>query len=345
MKKQNGFWTGAAAALFAFLVVLYCNVAAAAEDKATSWIFQLYITAKDAPEATSAATFADEVDKKSNGRLKIKTYLGGTLGYSGFDLANVCAKGAVQMVVASGQATATIDPVFAAADQPFRFPKLSFDYDKIEPRLAMLEAKPIYDRHAAALGLENLGSIVFPNSLLAKKKVATVEDWKGLKLRTYGRVISDLGEALGASVHKVAFSELYSALATGVVEANVSSAQVGIENRLYEVCKYFNDWPLLVYSKFYFINKKSWDALPKDLQDIVTSAAATMFHTMWKEQFVDEPLSRKVLESKGMTMVEIAPAEVAKVGDICNEKLLPTWQKEMGPDGQQLFNIFAKYAK
>ena len=345
MKKQTKFWRGAAVVLFSLLVVLYCNVSATAAGKTTSWIFQLYVTAKDAPETVSALKFADEVNKKSKGRLKIKVYPGGTLGYSGLELANVCAKGAVTMVVASGQATSTIDPIFAAADQPFRFPKLSFDYDKIQPRLAFKEAKPIYDRHAAKLGLVTLGVIAFPNSLLAKKSVKTVADWKGLKLRTYGRVISDLGKALGASVHKVAFSELYSALATGVVEANVSSAQVALENRLYEVCKYFNPWPLLIYSKFYFVNKKAWDALPADLKDIVTSAAAPMFHTMWKEHFVDEPESRKALVSKGMTMVDIAPAEVAKVGEICNKKLLPTWLKEMGADGQKLFNIFAKYAK
>ena len=345
MKRKAKFWRGAAVIMFSLLVVLYCNVAPAAAEKTTSWIFQLYTSAKNAPETVSAMKFADDVNKMSKGRLKIKVYLGGTLGYSGFQLANVCAKGAVTMVVASGQATSAVDPIFSASDQPFRFPKLSFEYDKIQPRLAFKEAKPIYDKHAAKLGLVDLGVIAYPNSLLAKKAVRTVEDWKGLKLRTYGRVISDIGKLLGASVHKVAFAELYSALATGVVEANVSSAQVALENRVYEVCKYFNAWPLLIYSKFYFVNKKAWDALPKDLKDIVTSAAAPMFRTMWQEHFVDEPQSRKALVAKGMTMVNIAPSEVAKVEELCNQKLLPTWKKEMGADGQKLFKIFAKYAK
>jgi len=41
------------------------------------------------------------------------------------------------------------------------------------------------------------------------------------------------------------------------------------------------------------VNKNSWNALPQDLQGIVTSAASTMFREMWKEQFVDEMQSRK----------------------------------------------------
>jgi TRAP-type C4-dicarboxylate transport system substrate-binding protein len=158
-------------------------------------------------------------------------------------------------------------------------------------------------------------------------------------------VISALGHLLGSSVHTVAFSELYAAMATGVIEANVSSAQVALENRLYEVCKYFDCWPLLVYSKFYFVNKNSWNALPKDLQGIVTSAAQPMFREMWKEQFVDELDTRKTLASKGMTIVDIAPTEIAKVADMCNKQLLPAWLAKTGADGQQLFKIFEKYSK
>ena len=166
-----------------------------------------------------------------------------------------------------------------------------------------------------------------------------------MKLRTYGKVISDLGNLLGASIHTVAFSELYAAMSTGVIDANISSAQVGLENRLHEVCKYFNGWPLVIYSKFYFVNKNSWNALPPDLQGIVTSAANTMFREMWKEQFVDELQTRKNLESKGMTIVDIAPTEIAKVSDMCKKQLLPPWLAKTGADGQQLFKLFDKYSK
>jgi TRAP-type C4-dicarboxylate transport system substrate-binding protein len=163
MEKRNKLWMGVTAVMFSLLVGLSASAAAAASpEKATSWIFQLYVTAKDSPEALTATKFVDEVDKRSNGRLKIKPYLAGTLGFSGTELANVCAKGAVNMAVATGQATASIDPIFSAVDEPFRFPKLTFEYDKIEPRLALVEAKPIFDRHAEALGLVNLGNIVYP---------------------------------------------------------------------------------------------------------------------------------------------------------------------------------------
>ena len=127
-------------------------------------------------------------------------------------------------------------------------------------------------------------------------------------------------------------------------EGNVGNARSTLDNKFYEVCDYYLRWPLIAYSKFYLVNKQAWEALPPDLQAIVTDAANTMVRRMWEEEWMAEFDMQKELAAKGMQVVEISPEEIAKATAIIEAKVWPEWLEKAGDDGKALLDIFLKYS-
>jgi len=114
-----------------------------------------------------------------------------------------------------------------------------------------------------------------PVYLLTKKPIESVEDFKGLKLRApgaYGKFVRNLG----ASPVSLTWSEIYTGLATGVIDGSIGSNLIDHRDGNHvEVAKYMYRLPLAGAQVLpVFINEKAWNALPQDLQAIVRAATA-----------------------------------------------------------------------
>lgn len=124
-----------------------------------------------------------------------------------------------------------------------------------------------------AQGIVHLGDVLQPGVyLLTKKPINTLADLAGMKLRAPGAYGSHMRE-LGVAPVTMAFAEVYTSLATGVIDGCASSNLVDYrDGKWYEQAKYLYPLPLSgAQAAPVIVNKAAWDSLPADLQAALAS--------------------------------------------------------------------------
>ena len=114
-----------------------------------------------------------------------------------------------------------------------------------------------------------------PGILATKKPVRTLADLKGMKIRGTG-LSAGIATALGATAVGMPQPETYDALQKGVVEGTFCPVETLKGWKQGEVIAYITDTKAIGYTTAMFVamNQKSWDALPTDLQEIITTVSA-----------------------------------------------------------------------
>jgi len=113
---------------------------------------------------------------------------------------------------------------------------------------------------------------VYPTAMVSKKPVVKLEDLKGLKIRTSG-ALADMFKELGAAPTMIPGEEIYLALQTGVIDAaHWGAASGALSIKLCEVAKYYFQPNLSMTTDIIVLNKKSFEALPSDLQQALDRA-------------------------------------------------------------------------
>jgi TRAP-type C4-dicarboxylate transport system substrate-binding protein len=180
-----------------------------------------------------------------------------------------------------------------------------------------------------------------PQGIYTKKPLNSAADLKGVKWRAYSPATARIAELVGAQPVTVQAAELSQALATGVVEATMTSGATGVDSKLYEHLKYYYDTQAWLPKNAVIVNKKSFDALDKPTQDAVLKAAtAAEARGLAASQRVNTDTLAK-LKANGMQV--LAPsaalkADLKKVGDT----MLKEWLEKAGPEGKTLVDAFGK---
>ena len=178
--------------------------------------------------------FANLVGEKSNGQLQIVVNSGGSLGFEGQEMLRVVGNGTLPIAeVLMGNVQGT-EPIFGLTSLPL----LVEDY---EGARALYEtAKPAYE---AALERNNQRLLYAapwpPSGMFTKSEVTTPGGFGGLKVRTYDSNSAEFVEGLNAQGVAIPFSELFTALSTGLVNSVLTSTPTGVDASLWEVTDYF----------------------------------------------------------------------------------------------------------
>jgi TRAP-type C4-dicarboxylate transport system substrate-binding protein len=164
---------------------------------------------------------------------------------------------------------------------------------------------------------------------------------KGLKMRTYNPATSRVAELLGAQPVTIQAAELAQAMATGAVNANITSAATGYDTKAWEQVKYFYDAQAWLPKNIVFVNQAAFGALDKATQDAVLKAAADAEARGWKLSEEKTKWYKDELVKNGMTIAPPAPAlatDLKKIG----ETMTGEWAKQAGPDGQAMVDAYKK---
>ena len=143
--------------------------------------------------------------------------------------------------------------------------------------------------------------IQLPVYVLTKEPVNSVEDFKGLKIRApgaYGKFLRNLG----ASPASMSWSEIYTSLATGVIDGSIGSNLIDHRDGNHvEVAKYMYRLPIAGTQTLpVVVNKSAWNKLPKDLQAIVRAASAVHAREQMTKSRLWESQAIADMEKKGM---------------------------------------------
>jgi tripartite ATP-independent transporter DctP family solute receptor len=264
--------------------------------------------------------FAEIVQAKSGGKIKVNLFPGGTLGS---DQANVSAiqGGTLEMASMNSGIFANQVKEFAIYDFPFMFQnEKEADFIVDGPFGKNLHNK-LQDKGIVGLAYFELG---FRNITNSKRPVNKVEDLEGLKLRVIPNPINvDWVRALGANPTPLPFPEVYAALEQKAIDGQENPVTVINANKFFEVQKH------VVLSNHQYnpqsvvISKKFWDGLDAAQKKIVGDAAleAAKYQRAQARAQVANALDN--MKKNGMQVTEFSAAEVSKLRD----KLRPVTAK------------------
>ncbi len=290
---------------------------AQAQDKVIKFATQ---NPKGHPIVMGMEKFAEIVQAKSGGKIKVNLFPGGTLGS---DQANVSAiqGGTLEMASMNSGIFANQVKEFAIYDFPFMFQNEKEADFIVDGAFGKNLHNKLEDKGIVGLAYFELG---FRNITNSKRPVNKVEDLEGLKLRVIPNPINvDWVRALGANPTPLPFPEVYAALEQKAIDGQENPVTVINANKFFEVQKH------VVLSNHQYnpqsvvISKKFWDGLDAAQKKIVGDAAleAAKYQRAQARAQVASALDN--MKKNGMQVTEFSAAEVSKLRD----KLRPVTAK------------------
>jgi C4-dicarboxylate-binding protein DctP len=230
-----------------------------------------HVVANDTPKGKGAEYFKKLAEERTKGRVKVEVYPNSQL-YKDKEELEALQLGAVQMLAPS---LAKFGPLGVREFEVFDLPYIFDNYDELHKvtrgpvgaaLLKKLEPKGIIGLAYWDNGFKDMS---------ANKPLRKPEDFKGLKMRIQSsKVLDSQMRDLGAIPQVMAFSEVYQALQTGVVDGTENPPSNLYTQKMHEVQKYLtlSDHGYLGYAVI--VNKKFWDGLPADIRKTLESAMA-----------------------------------------------------------------------
>src|SRR5690242_4473029 len=222
-----------------------------------------HVVASDTPKGRGAERFKQLAEQLTKGRVKVEVYPNSTL-YKDKEELEALQLGSVQMLAPS---LAKFGPLgvkeFEVFDLPYILPDKAA-LNKVtqgalgKKLLGLLQAKGIVGLAYWDNGFKDMS---------ANKKLLLPADFRGLKMRIQSsKVLEAQMRALGAIPQVMAFSEVYQALATGVVDGTENPPSNEYTQKMHEVQKYTTRSGHGYVGYAVITNKKFWDGLPADIR-------------------------------------------------------------------------------
>lgn len=271
--------------------------------------------------------FAEIVQAKSGGKIKVNLFPGGQLGS---DQANVTAVqgGTLEMVSMNTGILASVAKELAIVDFPFLFANAKeadalMDGPVGKKLHAKLEEKGIVGVAFFELGFRNITN--------SKRPLNKVEDIDGLKLRVIPNPINvDWVKALGANPTPMPFPEVYGGLESKAIDGQENPLTVIAANKFWEVQKHVAITNHQYNPQSVIFSKKVWDTLSAAEKKLIEDAALEAAKYQREQSRAMMATALDTMKKNGMAVTEFPPAEVAKF----REKMKPVIAKHSATVGE-----------
>lgn len=291
------------------------------------------------PHARCGMWIVKDIERRSQGRLKIEYYYANSL---------VPAK---QLIDALEKGVADI-AFINAAYQPGKLPLLTVntlpatspgEYYPTAKAMAELIQMPEIQAELDKLNIRYLGPL--PNTTYgiwtSKKQVRSLNDLKGLKIRTLG-LMTNLLHALGGVPVALGATEIYSAIEKGTLDGGGANPTMALGYKWEEVTNYYYPIAFGNVAMFVGINKNSWKKIPPDIQKHFTAVheiACGVSHQIYQGE--GETMLNKYVKEGKITVTQPSAEDFAKVRKVAREKIWSDWVKKMkkrGLPGQKVMD-------
>ena len=323
-------------ALVGSAVLLSGQASAQVSERTLRWAQQ---NSMEHPQALGAKKFADLVEQKSGGKIKVRVFPGGQLG--GY-LQNVSALqgGTLDLMVLNAGLLVGIVKDFAVLDLPFLFNTAEEADAVVDGPVGTKLFEKLPDKGLVGLGYFELG---FRNVTNSKRPIVKAEDFQGIKLRVLqSPLFIDLFNTLGANTVAMPFPEVYTALEQRVIDGQENPVTVIFDTKFQEVQKYLSLTRHIYNAQSVIMSKKTWDKLSEEERKIVQ---ASLNEAEAYQRQVSREKSLQVLEDlkkAGMQVNEVSPQEIARI----REKIKPVVDKYAKEAGEPLMaEVNAEIAK
>jgi TRAP-type C4-dicarboxylate transport system substrate-binding protein len=246
--------------------------------------------------------WADMIEKKSGGKLKVTVFAAGILGKPA-DHWDMAQNGVVDITWGTHNYTAGRFPLTSAMDLPFLIKSakggsralheyyvkhLQKEHDKV--KVLWLQCPAPFQLH------------------MVSKIVLQPQDMAGLRIRTGGGQLSEIVKALGAVPVALAVPETYNALERGVVDGTILPYEAAKSFKLAEVAKQVIDVRMFTASQFTVMNLAKYNGLPADLRQVIDELSGA-----WGAEFAGAAWDGA--EEEGLEAMRQAGVQLHKLTD------------------------------
>ncbi|MGC9325809.1 MAG: TRAP transporter substrate-binding protein [Desulfomonilia bacterium] len=254
-------------------------------------------------QCKAGESWAQEIEKRTDGAVKINVYPGGTL-----TAADACYDGAVKGISDIGMScfayTRGRFPVMEAADLPLGYTSGKNATLTINEFYAQTQPQELDDVHVFYLHAHG------PGLLHTQKPVENLDQIKGMKIRSTG-LSAKVVEALGGVPVAMPQGGTYEALQKGVVEGTFAPIETLKGWKQAEVVKYTTDCHMIGYTTAMYVvmNKDKWSQLPEDIQKIFTEVSTEWIDVHGAASDEADNEGREFTKELGNSIIELSEEE------------------------------------
>lgn len=263
--------------------------------------------------------FAENVEKRTDGRVKGQLYPGAQLG-SNARMIEGLQFGTLEVYVGPPAYLVGQDERFQVLDTPGIFT----DVDHAARTMRDPEFRDAYLALGGDKGLKGISLFIYsPTSFATKKPLRTLADFNGLKLRVLASEMERAAtDTLGATAVPMDFSEVVPALERGTVDGMKSGLSAFTAIKVYDVVKYATLTHEAIIPEVMVVSKQWFDGLPADIQQILVEEGSAIEPGLLEYTKQAQEDARGIWESKGGELIEFSDADktemmgkLAKVAD------------------------------
>lgn len=298
-----------------------------------------YGLADDSNQGRAVKFFADDLAKRSGGKMKAKGFANASLG-GDVQMQNALIGGAQEMMVGSTATLVGIVKDFGVYDLPFLFANEKEADAVLDGAFGQKLAARLQEKGLVGLVYWENG---FRNLTNTKRPITRLEDMQGVKLRVMQNpVYIDMFNSFGANAVPLPFSELFTALETKTVDGQENPVNTIQSSKFYEVQKYLSITKH-VYSPWIVIaSKKWWDGLNADEKKAMQESAVAARNFERTDSRAAAANAIEYLKSKGMQVSVVNDKEIGRMRD----KALPAYMKFAADGGADVVkDLQAELAK
>ncbi|MDP2169598.1 MAG: TRAP transporter substrate-binding protein [Rhodocyclaceae bacterium] len=295
-----------------------------------------HVVAADTPKGKGAEFFKHKAEEMTKGRVKVEVYANSTL-YKDKEEMEALQLGAVQMLAPS---LSKFGPLGVKEFEVFDLPYIFDGYDSLRKVTLGPVGRQLLDK-LEARGIKGL--TYWDNgfkSISANTPIKSPADLKGKKMRIQSsKVLEEQYRTLGAIPQVMAFSEVYQALQTGVVDGTDNPHSNLYTQKMHEVQKHMTitDHNYLGYAVI--VNKKFWDGLPADVRKQLDDAMdqATRYANQIAKVENDDAL--EMVRKSGKTQIYVPTKEELSA---FKKAMIPVHKKMESRVGKQTIDAVYK---
>ncbi|WP_448045099.1 TRAP transporter substrate-binding protein [Bradyrhizobium liaoningense] len=326
-------------AIAASIAALALGLAGPASAQSPIIIKFSHVVATDTPKGKGAEKFKELAEKYTGGKVKVEIYPNSTL-YKDKEELEALQLGSVQMLAPSNSKFGPLGiREFEVFDLPYILPDLK--------TLRKVTEGPLGTKLLKLLDAKGITGLAYWDNgfkqMSANKKLVTPADYQGVKFRIQSsRVLQAQFKALSSLPQVMAFSEVYQALQTGVVDGQENTWSNIYTQKMHEVQKYITETNHGYIGYVVIVNKKFWDDLPADIRDQLTKAMkeATAFSNAQSQKENDDALA-EIKKSGKSEIIKLTPEQ----NEAMRKAMEPVYKDAASRIGQPLIDEFQKEAK
>lgn len=254
-------------------------------------------------QAQTADAWAREIEKRSDGRIKITIFAGETL-----TKADKCYEGVVSGISDIGMSVFAYTrgrfPLLEGLDLPLGYPDGLTATRIANDMVEKYQPKELEDVHVLYLHAHG------PGILASRKEITGIDDLKSMKIRATG-LSAKIVSSLGAVPVSMSQGETYDALQKGVVDATFCPVETLKGWKQGEVIDHVVNTRAIGYTTAMFVvmNKNKWDSLPPDLQKIFTDASEEWIVKQGEAWDLSDEEGEAFVRGLGKVFIELEPRQ------------------------------------